>query len=55
MVCTDFVYKMSIYLRVFTTICLHFSGKSVVMVEMDTIENEEKVLNKKTTKQNQSM
>ena len=48
---TDFVYKMSIYLRV----CLHFSGKSVVMVEMDTIENEEKVLNKKTTKQSQSM
>ena len=48
---TDFVYKISIYLRV----CLHFSGKSVVMVEMDTIENEEKVLNKKTTKQSQSM
>ena len=46
---------MSIYLRVYTAICLHFSGKSVVMVEMDTIENEEKVLNKKTTKQNQSM
>ena len=42
---------MSIYLRV----CLHFTGKSVVMVEMDTIENEEKVLNKKLTKQNQSM
>ena len=52
MVCiTDFIYKMSFYLRV----CLHFSGKSVVMVEMDTIENEEKVLNKKRTKQNQSM
>merc|ERR1712223_2249163 len=31
------------------------NGKSVVMVEMDTIENEEKVLNKKTTKQNQSI
>ena len=46
---------MSIYLRVYTAICLHFSGKSVVMVEMDTIENEEKVLNKKTTKQSQSM
>ena len=42
---------MSIYLRV----CLHFIGKSVVMVEMDTIENEEKVLNKRTRKQNQSM
>ena len=42
---------MSIYLRV----CLHFIGKSVVMVEMDTIENEEKVLDRKTTKQNQSM
>ena len=51
MVCTDFVYKMSIHLRV----CLHFTGKSVVMVEMDTIENEEKVLDRKTTKQNQSM
>ena len=51
MVCTDSVDKMSIHLRV----CLHFTGKSVVMVEMDTIENEEKVLNKRTRKQNQSM
>ena len=42
---------MSIHLRM----RLHFTGKSVVMVEMDTIENEEKVLNKKTKKQNQSM